>query len=113
LHECAAQNLVNYRSKSQQCFNLKAICADAVNYKLPLTPLVLYFSSPFGQNLMQPVVQDIFGSFQQHPREGYLIYNHIGYFPDVDVSLLGMHWLKLVSDKGTYRIYGIRLEDLR
>jgi hypothetical protein len=110
LHECATQNLINYCSKSQMCFNLEAICADAVNYDFPLTPLVLYFSSPFGLPIMQLVLERMFLSFERYPREGYIIYNHVGYFPDVDTLLLGMEQLRCLSDQQTYRIYHVHQE---
>jgi len=110
LHECATRNLANYRSASQKCLNLATICADAVDYSLPLTPLVLFFSSPFSLKVMQLVLERMLLSFERHPREGYLIYNHIGYFPDVDTLLLRMEQLQRLFDQPTYRIYRIRQE---
>jgi|307.fasta_scaffold12481_4 hypothetical protein len=110
LHKCAAQNLVNYRSGSQKCFNLEAICADATQYSLPIVPLVLYFAAPFGLRVMTFVIDQIVQSFRRHPRDGYLIYNHVGHYPDVDALLIGAEGLQLLLDQQTYRIWGIRPE---
>jgi hypothetical protein len=107
LHDRAQQNIAGYHSKSQKCFNIEAVCADAAVYQLPTKPLILYFSSPFGWQVMEPVLAQIFESFKRYPREGYLIYNHIGYFPDVDDMLLAAEGLGLLSDQQTYRIYRI------
>lgn len=108
LHQFATQNLVNYRSESQKCFNLETICADASEYVFPIVPLVLYFANPFGLRVMTPVIDQMLRSFRRHPRDGYLIYNNIGYYPDVDTLLIGMDWLQLLSDHQIYRIWRIR-----
>jgi len=107
LHEIARQNLASYRSTSRKCFNIEVVCDDAENYPVPLVPVVLYFSSPFGVKVMASVLTHIINSFQENPREGYLIYNHVGYYPDVDTLLLRTQGLHLLADGKTYRLYRI------
>ena len=42
LHQAAQNNLSKYRSESQKCFALEAICGDATGFPFPAEPLVLY-----------------------------------------------------------------------
>lgn len=107
LHQIAQRNVVDYRSDSQKCFAIEAICADASQYKLPNSPLVLYFSSPFGMEVMGTVWQNIYRSVKENGHACFLIYNNIGYNPDVDAFLSHAKELSLLTDRGTYRIYRV------
>src|SRR5262249_22474757 len=107
LHEIAGQNLASYRSTSQKCFNIEVVCDDAENYAVPLVPVVLYFSSPFGLKVMASVLTHILNSFQENPREGYLIYNHVVYTPDVAPLLLKTRGPPLLADGKPSRLYRV------
>lgn len=107
LHEAAQSNILHYRSKSQRCFNIEAICADATDYHLPTNRLVLYLAAPFGLPIMKRVLGQILSSYSEKMREGYLIFNHVGYLGDVDAFLIESKGLHLLSDQQTYRIFGI------
>jgi predicted ATP-grasp superfamily ATP-dependent carboligase len=107
LHEYAKRNILSYRSRSQRCFNIEAICGDATDYHLPINPLVLFLSAPFGLPIMKRFLDHILWSYRLHAREGYLIFNHVGYLPDVDAFLAEAGGLDLLSDQQTYRIFGI------
>ncbi len=47
---------------------------DAVEYRLPRQPLVLYFFNPFAAPVMAQVLAKVEASLQQAPREIYAIY---------------------------------------
>ena len=47
LHEIACRNIGRYRSKTQKSKNVKSLNLDAIEFEVPLTPLVLYFFNPF------------------------------------------------------------------
>jgi 16S rRNA G966 N2-methylase RsmD len=74
LHEIASQNIQSYRSKTQQCKNVKSLNLDAVEFEFPLTPLVLYFFNPFRPPVLIPVLQRLQHSLDSHPREVTLLY---------------------------------------
>src|SRR6202165_2780171 len=42
LHQAAEENIRAYRSATQQCRQIEAVCADASEFVFPETPLVLY-----------------------------------------------------------------------
>ena len=46
LNRIAQENLAKYKSKSQKCFSLESICADASTFPLPEEPLVIYLFNP-------------------------------------------------------------------
>jgi histone methylation protein DOT1 len=74
LHEIACQNIRRYRSKTQKCKNVKSLNRDAMEFELPLRPLVLYFFNPFRPPVWVPVLQRLQRSLDSHPREVTLIY---------------------------------------
>ncbi len=47
LHQIAQENLRQYKSESQKCFGLEAVCADATDFPFPDGPLVIYLFNPF------------------------------------------------------------------
>jgi hypothetical protein len=74
LHEIASRNIRDYRSKTQKCKNIKSVNVDAMEYELPLTPLVLYFFNPFRPPVFVPVLQRLQRSIDSHPREVIMLY---------------------------------------
>jgi SAM-dependent methyltransferase len=74
LHEIASVNVKNYRSSSQKCKNINCVHQDAVDFKFPLTPLVLYLSNPFRPAVLIPVLQNLQASLDAHPRDALLLY---------------------------------------
>ena len=74
LHEIACGNIQNYRSKTQQCKNIKSLNLDAAEFEMPSTPLVLYLFNPFGPGVLTPVLQNLQRSIDVNPREVTLIY---------------------------------------
>jgi hypothetical protein len=74
LHEIAAQNIQRYRSKTQKCKNIKSLNLDALEFEIPLTPLVLFLCNPFRPDVLTPVLQRLQASLDSHPRDVTLIY---------------------------------------
>jgi len=74
LDQIAKQNLRAFRSETRQCLEIELVCADALQYPLPLCPLVCYFYNPFGREVMAGVVARIAESYRAHPREIYILY---------------------------------------
>ncbi len=76
LHEIAGENIRRYRSKTQKCKNVKSLNLDAIEFEVPLTPLVLYFFNPFRPPVWIPVLQRLQRSLNSHPRDVILIYEN-------------------------------------
>jgi hypothetical protein len=74
LHEVASRNIRRYRSKTQKCKNVKSLNVDAVEFEIPLTPLVLYLFNPFRPAVLTPVLRRLQDSLNSHPRDVTLIY---------------------------------------
>ena len=76
LHRIAQQNLINYKSESQRCFTLEAICADATEFVFPAEPTLLYLFNPFPEQRLRQVIQNLKRSLREHPRQVYVLYHH-------------------------------------
>lgn len=49
---------------------------DAIQYRIPSGPVVLFFNNPFGQEVMAPMLENIQRSMEEAPREVYVVYAH-------------------------------------
>src|SRR5579863_963805 len=76
LDRLAQENLRVYRSDSQKCFALEAVCADATTFVLPEEPLVIYLFNPFPEAGLRRFVSGLERSLQVKPREVYLLYHN-------------------------------------
>jgi hypothetical protein len=76
LHEIARQNLAQYKSESQQCFSMEAICGDASVFPFPNEPLVVYLFNPFPEAVLRRVLANLERSLIDHPRAVYVLYHN-------------------------------------
>lgn len=76
LHEAAQENLSKYRSESQKCFALEAICADATEFSFPAEPTVLYLFNPLPESGLRRVIANLEKSLSEHPRMVYVLYHN-------------------------------------
>ncbi|HEX4786585.1 MAG TPA: class I SAM-dependent methyltransferase [Candidatus Sulfotelmatobacter sp.] len=76
LHEIAEQNLRQYKSESQKCFELESICNDATAFRFPDEPLVLFLFNPFPESEMRQVFSNLEKSLRTHPRPVYVLYHN-------------------------------------
>lgn len=74
LHQIAQENLARYRSESQKCFALEALCGDAGDFCFPAEPLVLYLFNPFAESGLRRVMAALERSLSVHPRTVYVLY---------------------------------------
>jgi hypothetical protein len=74
LHRTAVCNVSKYRSRRQRCFRIEPIYMDAVNYKLPLEPSVVYIFHSFDAEVMRAVLTNIKQSIALYPRDVRFIY---------------------------------------
>jgi SAM-dependent methyltransferase len=76
LHAIALENLRQYKSESQKCFAMEAICADATAFPLPEGPLVIYLFNPFPESGMRQVAANLEQTLRAHPRPVYVLYHN-------------------------------------
>ncbi len=74
LVDCAKRNIASFRCERQRCRNLRVIEADAAQFEIPDTPLVLFFYNPFAQQVFDIVLGNIVVRLRAHKRDCYIIY---------------------------------------
>jgi len=97
LHQIAQENLSTYKSDSQQCFAVEAICGDAADFPLPDEPLVLYLFNPLPESGLKRVMASLQKSLNAHPRPVYVVYHH----PLLEEALSGS--AGLTKGRGTHQ----------
>jgi len=73
LIEDANENKAIYKKKNQQS-NIDFLFEDATKYQIPNDAQVFYFFNPFGEEIMQRVINNIKESVKLNPRKIYCIY---------------------------------------
>jgi SAM-dependent methyltransferase len=76
LHDAAQQNIRDYRSPTQRCVQIEALCADACEFVFPETPLVLYFFNPLPEPGMRLVMARLEKSLAANPRPMWILYHN-------------------------------------
>jgi SAM-dependent methyltransferase len=74
LAKIAENNIGKWNNTRQKCFDIESICIDAGNFRLPHTPLVLYFFTPFPIPVIKQVVANIRESLNNNPRPLHILY---------------------------------------
>jgi SAM-dependent methyltransferase len=104
LHQIAQENLSTYKSDSQKCFALEAICGDATEFPIPDEPLVLYLFNPLPESGLKRLMASLQDSLNTHPRAVYVLY-HNPLLEDVLSQTTGM---TKVRGTGQYSLYANR-----
>jgi hypothetical protein len=76
LHRIAEENIRAYRSGSQRCFAIAAVCQDATQVELPAEPTLLYLFNPLPEAGLWQLMQNLEVSLRAHRREFYLLYHN-------------------------------------
>ena len=69
----ANENKKAYKKKNPYS-NIEFLFEDATKYKIPENAQIFYFFNPFGEEIMQKVINNIKGSLNLNPRKIYCIY---------------------------------------
>lgn len=75
LNDVAQKNINNFRSNSQKCFNLRAICADAAAYPVPDENILFYLYNPFDDHILSNVMKNIERAIDTYDREIIIVYS--------------------------------------
>jgi SAM-dependent methyltransferase len=76
LHQIAQENLAKYKSESQQCAALEAMCCDAADFPFPDEPLVVYLFNPVAEAGLRRVVLNLEASLRAQPRPVFVLYHN-------------------------------------
>jgi SAM-dependent methyltransferase len=76
LNQVAQENLARYQNNSQKCFAIESVCADASNFPLPASPLVLYMFNPFPELPLRRVLGHVVEGLAGNPRPVYVLYHN-------------------------------------
>jgi SAM-dependent methyltransferase len=74
LHATAEENIRRYRNPKQACFDIRSLNIDAAEFDFPNENCVLYFFFPFRRPVMEPLIDRLDRSLDQHPRDIILVY---------------------------------------
>ncbi len=104
LHAAALRNIASFRSTTQRCRNITAICEDGGAYQYPDGPWLLFFNSPFGVPIWKRVAENI----ERSPRgsqKSWLIYMNHGWDAEAAEFVEGLGFLKLMYRGDTVLIF--------
>lgn len=76
LHRIAQENIRKYKSTSQQCLKIEAICGDASDFYFLPEPLLIYLFNPLPEVGLTKLMANLERSLQQTPRSVYVIYHN-------------------------------------
>lgn len=68
------KNVRAYDSQTQQCRDIRYLCADVSEVILPAEPIVLYLFNAFQGKVMDRVIKNIEDSLHHHPRDLWIVY---------------------------------------
>lgn len=101
LNAIAQQNLRQYKSESQKCFNLESICADATRFELPEDPLVVFLFNPFAAAPLTNAVSNICKSLEAKDRPVFVLYHN----PEHETVLLACKAMEKICGTHQYSIF--------
>jgi SAM-dependent methyltransferase len=76
LHRAAEENKRAYKSATQRCSQIEAVCADACEFPFPSGPLVVYLFNPLPEDGMRLLIANLEKSLAEDPRAAYLLYHN-------------------------------------
>ncbi len=76
LHQVALENIHQYRSATQKCFDVHSVCGDARDFQLPPAPLVLFLFNPLPEAGLRRVMVNVGASLWEYPRPLFVVYHN-------------------------------------
>jgi len=76
LHRAAEENIRAYKSATQRCSQIEALCADAREFPFPGGPLLLYLFNPLPEAGMRRLIGNLEKSLSENPRIAYVLYHN-------------------------------------
>jgi hypothetical protein len=101
LHRAAQENIRMYHSATQRCTQIEVFCADACEFVLPDTPLVLYLFNPLPEAGLRRVLRNLERSLEQSPRWVWVVYHN----PAMNSVLEASRALVKVGGTGQFSVF--------
>ncbi len=101
LNRAATENIANYKSDSQRCFDIRAFDGDARSFVFPAQPCVLYLFNPLPEAGMAELLANLERSLHDCPRPVYVIYHN----PVLEHLLATSQLLKRIKATHQYVLY--------
>ncbi|HSZ63535.1 MAG TPA: class I SAM-dependent methyltransferase [Terriglobales bacterium] len=76
LHRAAEENIRAYKSATQRCSRIEAVCGDACEFVFPADPLVLYLFDPLPEAGMRRLIDKLEKSLAETPRMAWVLYHN-------------------------------------
>jgi hypothetical protein len=76
LTKTAEANVRAYRSPTQKCHQIEAVCMDATVFQFPNEPTVVFINNPFEGPAMDRFARHVEESLRAHPRPFLLLYRN-------------------------------------
>jgi SAM-dependent methyltransferase len=76
LHRAAEENILAYRSATQQCGQVESVLADAREFEFPGTPLVIYLFNPLPEAGLRQAIRNLEESWKGTPRAIWILYHN-------------------------------------
>ncbi len=108
LHRAAEQNIREYRSSTQRCAEIEAVCTDACEFVFPDTPLVLYLFNPLPEVGLQRVLRNLERSLEQSPRPVWIVYHN----PAIETVMGTSRALVRVSGTEQYSVFSFLTDNV-
>jgi SAM-dependent methyltransferase len=107
LHAIAQQNISRYKSPSQKCRDITAICADFTQFPIPPDPLFVFLYNPASQEITKALARNLAQSLRENPRELWVLYVTPAYDVFESGNPLTLHKVKSTAK---YAIYSNQVE---
>ena len=105
LHDKALENLKN--RKKARTINIESINMNALDFEYSTGNLVLYFSNPFGEDVLRTVLNNLGRSLESNPRDVLVVFAM--YVPDFMQLADTLPFLSLQAAGHGYRVYRSRV----
>jgi len=109
LHRGAEENIRAYKSSTQRCLEIQAVCADARAFELPDEPLVLYLFNPLPEAALRQLVEHLGRSLSHSPRPVWIVYHN----PILEPALAASPFLEKAGATPNYSLYRSKPADFQ
>lgn len=107
LHEVAERNVTRYASPTRRCADVRSLCADALTYEPPASPLVCFFFNPFDDATTDAVVRRLVDSVRAEPREVFVLYSNMRDVAEHKAAFRARKGLELVEERPRWLLYRV------
>ena len=101
LHRAAEENIRAYKSSTQKCSDIQAVCADARYFELPDGSLVLYLFNPLPEAPLRQMLERLGESLARSPRNVWIVYHN----PMLESALAASPFLEKAGATPNYSLY--------